>query len=101
MGYKTPNIDRIAREGALFTDWYGQQVAPHINCLEVQANAFDLTARYYLPSDKILMGGGSCPSPSCRRPNRNGWGHGEQIPIHGAGEAGLDQLVLADIEGIK
>jgi arylsulfatase len=25
MGYHTPNIDRIAREGALFTDWYGQQ----------------------------------------------------------------------------
>ena len=25
MGYKTPNIDRIATEGALFTDWYGQQ----------------------------------------------------------------------------
>jgi arylsulfatase A-like enzyme len=25
MGYKTPNIDRIAREGAMFTDWYGQQ----------------------------------------------------------------------------
>ena len=25
MGYKTPNIDRIAREGAIFTDWYGQQ----------------------------------------------------------------------------
>ena len=24
MGYKTPAIDRIAREGALFTDWYGQ-----------------------------------------------------------------------------
>ena len=23
MGYKTPNIDRIAKEGALFTDWYG------------------------------------------------------------------------------
>ena len=33
MGYKTPNIDRIAKEGALFTDWYGQQSctagAPH------------------------------------------------------------------------
>jgi arylsulfatase A-like enzyme len=27
MGYKTPNIDRIAKEGANFTDWYGQ-----INC---------------------------------------------------------------------
>lgn len=25
MGYQTPNLDRIAREGALFTDWYGQQ----------------------------------------------------------------------------
>lgn len=25
MGFKTPNIDRIAKEGALFTDWYGQQ----------------------------------------------------------------------------
>ena len=25
MGYKTPNIDRIARQGAIFTDWYGQQ----------------------------------------------------------------------------
>ena len=25
MGYKTPNIDRIAKEGARFTDWYGGQ----------------------------------------------------------------------------
>ncbi len=25
MGYRTPSIDRIARDGALFTDWYGQQ----------------------------------------------------------------------------
>ncbi|MBP9593078.1 MAG: arylsulfatase [Steroidobacteraceae bacterium] len=25
MGYKTPNIDSIARDGAMFTDWYGQQ----------------------------------------------------------------------------
>ena len=25
MGYQTPNIDRVAKEGALFTDWYGQQ----------------------------------------------------------------------------
>jgi arylsulfatase len=24
MGYRTPNIDRIGREGAVFTDWYGQ-----------------------------------------------------------------------------
>jgi len=25
MGYRTPNIDRIASEGAVFTDYYGQQ----------------------------------------------------------------------------
>jgi arylsulfatase len=25
MGYRTPNIDRIAREGVSFTDYYGQQ----------------------------------------------------------------------------
>jgi arylsulfatase len=25
MGYKTPNIDSLARDGAMFTDWYGQQ----------------------------------------------------------------------------
>jgi len=25
MGYQTPNIDRLGKEGATFTDWYGQQ----------------------------------------------------------------------------
>src|SRR5215475_81076 len=25
MGYRTPNIDRLAKEGAMFTDWYAQQ----------------------------------------------------------------------------
>ena len=25
MGYQTPNIDRIAKEGTSFTDYYGQQ----------------------------------------------------------------------------
>jgi arylsulfatase A-like enzyme len=25
MGYRTPNIDRISNEGAMFTDWYGEQ----------------------------------------------------------------------------
>ena len=25
MGYRTPNIDRVANEGCMFTDWYGQQ----------------------------------------------------------------------------
>ena len=25
MGYRTPNIDRIGNDGAIFTDWYGEQ----------------------------------------------------------------------------
>ncbi|HSL69461.1 MAG TPA: hypothetical protein VK864_04425 [Longimicrobiales bacterium] len=25
MGYRAPNIDRVAHERAMFTDWYGQQ----------------------------------------------------------------------------
>jgi arylsulfatase A-like enzyme len=25
MGYKTPNLDRLAKEGAIFTDYYAQQ----------------------------------------------------------------------------
>ena len=25
MGYRTPNIDRIADEGMIFTDYYGEQ----------------------------------------------------------------------------
>ena len=25
MGYRTPNIDSLAKEGAMFTDWYGEQ----------------------------------------------------------------------------
>ncbi len=28
MGYHTPNIDRIAREGMLFTNSYGEQSSP-------------------------------------------------------------------------
>jgi arylsulfatase len=28
MGYRTPNIDRIADEGMRFTDSYGEQAAP-------------------------------------------------------------------------
>ena len=25
MGYRTPNIDRVANEGMIFTDYYGEQ----------------------------------------------------------------------------
>ena len=33
MGYRTPNIDRIASEGMMFTDFYGQQSAPRAPAL--------------------------------------------------------------------
>jgi arylsulfatase len=26
VGYQTPNIDRIAKEGMIFTDYYGEQI---------------------------------------------------------------------------
>jgi len=44
MGYKTPNIDRIAREGALFTDWYGEQ----------SCTAKKLTRREYLNASALV-----------------------------------------------
>jgi arylsulfatase len=42
MGYRTPNIDCIAKEGALFTDWYGQQSFPAgcANILQSAAKRF-------------------------------------------------------------
>ena len=39
MGYKTPNIDRIAREGIIFTDSYGDQ-----SCTAVQINMLLIVA---------------------------------------------------------
>jgi hypothetical protein len=42
MSCKTPNVDRIAKEGALFTDWYGQQRCPagSANTLQDPAKGF-------------------------------------------------------------
>jgi arylsulfatase len=42
MGYRTPNIDRIAKEGALFTDYYGEQ-----SCMWTTGSSVDSsTARF-------------------------------------------------------
>ena len=30
LGHPTPHIDRIAQEGAVFTDWYGQASSPPV-----------------------------------------------------------------------
>ena len=42
MGYKTPNIDRIARQGALYTDWYGQQSCTAGRACRISSSAPDL-----------------------------------------------------------
>jgi hypothetical protein len=49
MGGSTPNIDRIAREGALFTDYYAQQSAPRGAPLNI-VGGFLLTFKEYPPS---------------------------------------------------
>ena len=38
MGHRTPNIDRMAKEGALFTDWYGEQSCTAGRALSSQDN---------------------------------------------------------------
>jgi hypothetical protein len=47
MGYQTPNIDRIAKEGAMFTDWYGQQscTAFRLPVIRMICCVWPLTAR--------------------------------------------------------
>ena len=67
MGYKTPNIDRIANEGALFTDAYAQQ-----SCTAGRA-AFILGQSPFriglltigVPGSEQGMARTSRPSPNC------------------------------------
>ena len=47
MGYRTPNIDRIASEGAIFTDYYGQQ-----SCTADQADLSPVRAHCAPDSDR-------------------------------------------------
>ena len=30
LGHPTPNIDKMAKEGAVFTSWYGRRAAPPV-----------------------------------------------------------------------
>ncbi len=53
MGYQTPNIDRIAREGVLFTDYYGNRAARR-------------AARFLLPGSTsfvLAFRKSACPAP--------------------------------------
>src|SRR5580700_3810657 len=74
MGYKTPNIDRIAQEGTIFTDYYAEQscTAGRSSCLTGQA-----TVRAGLSKTPIIprtrpsrqsSGREACSKPRLRRP---------------------------------
>jgi hypothetical protein len=52
MGYRTPNIDRIANEGMRFTDSYGEQKLPTQQVLD----------HYGCPTSPALRRGGQ-PAP--------------------------------------
>ena len=50
MGYRTPHIDRIANEGILFTDYYGEQ-----SCTAGRAA--------FITGHGLLVDGGALQSP--------------------------------------
>ena len=64
MGYQTPNIDRIANEGALFTDAYGQQ-----SCTAGRASFISRAGAVpHRPVDDRHAGRSASASPTgCRR----------------------------------
>ena len=53
MGYRTPNIDRIAREGMIFTDYYAEQ-----SCTAGRRRSLLVNARCVL----------ACRRSACRAP---------------------------------
>jgi sulfatase-like protein len=69
MGYKTPNIDRIAKEGALFTDWYGQQscTAGRAAFITGQVGSAPACSRSACRVPRKGCRSGTSPSPSCSK----------------------------------
>ena len=70
MGYRTPNIDRIAKEGALFTDWYGQQscTAGRAAFITGQSPFRTGLLKVGLPGAKEGLQARDVTSPICSRP---------------------------------
>ena len=67
MGYKTPSIDRLAKEGALFTDWYGQQscTAGRAAFITGQSPIRTGLTKVGLPGADLGLRPGIRHSPSC------------------------------------
>lgn len=63
--YHINNSSAVKNADGTVTFTFRQQCAEQDkNCLEVPANAFDITARFYLPSDKIIRGEWKLPNPT-------------------------------------
>ena len=67
MGYRTPNIDRIGKEGAMFTCWYGQQscTAGRAAFITGQSPIRTGLTKVGLPGADIGLSGRIRPSQRC------------------------------------
>ena len=77
MGYRTPNIDRLAREGVLFTDWYGQQscTAGRAAFITGQSSSAPASPRSACRARRRACRRRTRPSPSCS--SRTGYTTGQ------------------------
>jgi hypothetical protein len=69
MGYRTPNIDRIAREGMRFTDYYGEQSCTAGRAAFIMGQSVFRTglSKVGLPGAEEGMQEKTRPSPACSR----------------------------------
>ena len=70
MGYRTPNIDRIAQEGMRFTDCYGEQscTAGRSSFITGQHGLRTGLTKVGLPAAPLVCTRKTPPSPSCSSP---------------------------------
>lgn len=66
MGYRTPNIDRLAREGLSFTDYYGQQ-----SCTAGRAAFIGGNNPMRTGMPKVGISGAIEDGTNCRRTRQN------------------------------
>jgi arylsulfatase len=80
MGYETPNIDRIANEGMIFTDYYGEQ-----SCTAGRASYITGQSVYRTGLSKVGLPGAHAESAGiCHRSVR-------QKPLWRPGQAFADE----------
>jgi arylsulfatase A-like enzyme len=67
VGYRTPNIDRIAKEGVIFTDYYGEQscTAGRASFMLGQSVFRTGLSKVELPGAKESISSLIPPSPCC------------------------------------